>query len=68
MTTASGIANGMGSIGAIMSGALPVLIKDRYGWEGVFAAMTGLSFLGAAALLPWIRASSRGQQKNRKKE
>ena len=34
---------------------------------GSLAAMTD-SFLGAAALIPWIRASSRGQQKNRKTE
>ena len=64
LTTASGIANGMGSIGAIMSGAVPVLIKDRYGWDGVFVAMTLLSFLGAAALVPWLRTNNqKGKEK-----
>jgi sugar phosphate permease len=70
LTTASGIANGLGSVGAIMSGAVPVLIKDRYGWEGVFVSLTGLSVLGAAALVPWVRASSQGgaEEKRKKKK
>ena len=66
LTTASGIANGMGSIGAIMSGAVPVLIKDRYGWDGVFVAMTVLSFLGASALVPWLKENKIAKGKEEK--
>ncbi len=52
LTTASGIANGMGSLGSILAGSVPVLIKEAYGWEALFATMGMLSAAGAAALVP----------------
>ena len=35
-STASGIINGMGSIGAIAGGTIPGFFKDSWGWDGVF--------------------------------
>ena len=55
LTTASGIANGMGSLGAILAGAGPVWIKSQYGWNGLFLVAGGLAMLGALFLLPLVR-------------
>ena len=55
LTTASGIANGMGSLGAILAGAGPVWIKSQYGWNGLFVVAGGLAMLGALFLLPLVR-------------
>ncbi|MBX3745290.1 MAG: MFS transporter [Verrucomicrobiae bacterium] len=44
-STASGIINGCGSIGAIVGGTLPGFLQEQGGWHAVF------TFLGAAVLL-----------------
>ena len=49
-STASGIINGMGSIGAIAGGTIPGFFKDSWGWDGVFMLMAG-SVLIAAVLM-----------------
>ncbi|CAK4077909.1 unnamed protein product [Aphanomyces euteiches] len=51
-TSATGIVNGMGSLGAIASGMLPILIKEQFGWNVLFYAMGGLAIVGGAVLLP----------------
>ena len=52
IATASGIVNGLGSVGAIASGLLPVYIKNQYGWTGVFYTQGILSLLGLLCILP----------------
>ena len=52
VTSATGIANGMGSVGAIASGMLPILIKERYGWDMLFYFLGGLSLTGMLCICP----------------
>jgi len=40
-STASGVINGMGSIGAIVGGTIPGFFKATWGWDGVFVLMAG---------------------------
>ncbi len=40
-STASGIINGMGSVGAILGGTIPGFFKTAWGWDGVFIALAG---------------------------
>ncbi|MCF6270808.1 MAG: MFS transporter [Melioribacteraceae bacterium] len=40
-STASGVINGMGSIGAIVGGTIPGFFKVTWGWDGVFILMAG---------------------------
>jgi len=47
-STASGVINGMGSIGAIAGGTIPGFFKDSWGWDGVFM------FLSASVLIASI--------------
>ncbi|RHY04677.1 hypothetical protein DYB36_003042 [Aphanomyces astaci] len=54
-TGATGIVNGMGSLGAIASGMLPILVKGSYGWNVLFYTMGGLSVMGGLLLLPLAR-------------
>jgi OPA family sugar phosphate sensor protein UhpC-like MFS transporter len=49
-STASGMINGAGSIGAIIGGTLPGLIK--WGWQGVFSILAAAVLLAALLLLP----------------
>jgi OPA family sugar phosphate sensor protein UhpC-like MFS transporter len=44
-STAAGIINGLGSVGAVVGGTIPGFFKDSWGWEGVF------SFLAASVLI-----------------
>ncbi|OQR92185.1 MFS family transporter: glycerol-3-phosphate [Achlya hypogyna] len=53
---ATGITNGMGSLGAIASGMLPILIKEQFGWTILFYTMGGLAVLGSFMLLPMLQA------------
>ena len=47
-STAAGVINGMGSIGAIAGGTIPGFFKDSWGWDGVFM------FLSASVLIASI--------------
>lgn len=49
-STASGIINGMGSIGAIVGGTIPGFFKATWGWDGVFIALA-ISVLIAGILM-----------------
>ena len=55
LTTATGIANGMGSLGAILAGSGPVWVKNQYGWNGLFVGAGCLAFVGAVFLIPLVR-------------
>ncbi len=49
-STAAGIINGAGSIGAILGVGIPGLLQQRFGWNGVFVALA-ISILVAAGLM-----------------
>lgn len=49
-STASGIINGLGSIGAIAGGTIPGFFKETWGWDGVFILMS-VSVLIAGLLM-----------------
>ncbi len=57
--TATGLVNGLGSIGAIAQGAFTVGISRRFGWHGLFWGFVGLALLAAVALIPGILADLR---------
>jgi MFS transporter, OPA family, sugar phosphate sensor protein UhpC len=68
IATATGIANGMGSVGAIARGALPILIKERYGWDALFYFLGGLSIIGMLCIFPMALVAFDEWQNERKKE
>lgn len=51
-STASGVINGMGSIGAILGGTLPGFFNQRWGWGGVFTFLGVMAFVAGLLLLP----------------
>lgn len=51
-STASGVINGLGSVGAVIGGMLPGLFQSQWGWHGVFATLAALVLLAALLLLP----------------
>jgi sugar phosphate permease len=48
----SGIINGMGSVGAILTGLIVPYVGTHYGWDALFFFFVALAILSAAALLP----------------
>ncbi len=55
-STATGLVNGFGSIGAIIGGTIPGYLNERWGWSGVFNFLGGMVLLAAILLLPqWNR-------------
>ena len=51
-STAAGLINGCGSIGAIVGGTLPGLLHQRWGWSGVFAVLAGSLLVSGLLLAP----------------
>ena len=51
-STASGLVNGCGSIGAILGGTIPGFFQKTWGWDGVFTLLAGSVLLAALLLLP----------------
>jgi OPA family sugar phosphate sensor protein UhpC-like MFS transporter len=51
-STASGLVNGAGSVGAILGGTLPGLVQARWGWQGVFSVLATAILVAALLLLP----------------
>jgi MFS transporter, OPA family, glycerol-3-phosphate transporter len=51
-STASGLINGCGSIGAIVGGAIPGLLHERLGWSGLFQILAVSTFIAGCLLLP----------------
>ena len=49
--TAAGIVNGMGSLGAVLQGALTAYIAEKYGWGALFVSLAVLSALSVVTLL-----------------
>jgi sugar phosphate permease len=55
--TAVGIVNGLGSVGALLQGALTLFVQQAFGWQALFYALLGLALLAAACLLPALSAA-----------
>lgn len=53
--TATGMVNGIGSIGAILQGALNAWVSRRFGWHGVFYCFVTFSGLAALVLVPTFK-------------
>ncbi len=51
-STASGLINGCGSVGQVVGAALPGLLKERLGWDGLFQIFAGTLVIAACLLLP----------------
>ena len=61
-STASGLINGCGSVGAILGGTLPGFFEKRWGWDGVFMLLAGSVLIAALLLLPkWSILPQRAQ-------
>ena len=56
--TAVGIVNGLGSLGALLQGALTLTVERTFGWNALFYVFVGLSVLSCASLWPAMRATS----------
>src|SRR5262249_10260710 len=51
-STASGLINGCGSVGAIVGGTLPGFFEKKWGWDGVFTLLAASVLIAAFLLLP----------------
>jgi len=61
-STASGIINALGSIGAVVGGVLPGLLVGRCDWQGVFSVLGALVLVAVLLLLPkWNALPSVGK-------
>lgn len=52
--TATGLVNGVGSLGAILQGALNAWVSRVYGWHAVFFSFVTFSIVAALALVPTL--------------
>jgi OPA family sugar phosphate sensor protein UhpC-like MFS transporter len=55
-STAAGLVNGAGSVGAVVGGTLPGFFSEAWGWSGVFTFLAGMALLAGLILLPWWNA------------
>jgi len=53
--TATGLVNGVGSIGGMLEGLTLPAISGRFGWHAMFPLLAGLALCGALALIPAAR-------------
>jgi sugar phosphate permease len=53
--TATGLVNGVGSVGAVLQGALNAWVSRAFGWGAVFYVFVGCAFMAAIALVPAFR-------------
>jgi OPA family sugar phosphate sensor protein UhpC-like MFS transporter len=60
--TASGLVDGIGHLGALISPYLVVLVSERYGWDRLFLVFAGVAFLAGAVLLPIWNLRLKDQQ------
>lgn len=60
--TAAGVINGLGSTGAVFSGALAAWCSARFGWGALYTLLGGGALLAAAILLPYARGHGMGDR------
>ena len=64
-STASGLINGFGSIGAIVGGTVPGFFQKQWGWQGIFSFLAGATLIAALILLPkWNALPATAPPKN----
>ena len=64
-STAAGLINGCGSLGAIVGGTIPGFLLDRWGWDGIFTALALSLFFAGCLLLPkWNALPCAASQRN----
>jgi len=63
-STAVGIVNGCGSIGAILGLALPGFIKEQWGWNAVFLILGTSVLIASLLLIPQWNALPKTTKKN----
>jgi OPA family glycerol-3-phosphate transporter-like MFS transporter len=51
-STATGLVNGLGSIGAMVGGVIPGMLQEGGGWQRVFTCLAVAVFVAALLLLP----------------
>lgn len=51
-STASGLINGLGSIGAIIGGTIPGFFKESWGWDGVFVFLAVSVLIACIIMIP----------------
>ncbi|HYG21789.1 MAG TPA: MFS transporter [Verrucomicrobiae bacterium] len=51
-STATGLVNGLGSIGAMAGGVIPGLLQESWGWQGVFNCLGAAVVFAGLLLLP----------------
>jgi OPA family sugar phosphate sensor protein UhpC-like MFS transporter len=51
-STATGLVNGLGSIGAMVGGVIPGLLQEGWGWQRVFTCLGVAVFVAGLLLLP----------------
>jgi sugar phosphate permease len=51
-STATGLVNGLGSIGAMVGGVIPGLLQEEWGWQRVFLCLAVATLVAALLLLP----------------
>jgi sugar phosphate permease len=51
-STAAGLVNGCGSVGAIVGGTIPGFLRNQLGWDGLFQILAGTLLLAGCLLLP----------------
>src|SRR5450432_207975 len=54
--TATGLVNGVGSLGGILEGLTLPAISAHFGWKAMFPLLAGLAVCAAAALIPALRS------------
>jgi len=57
--TATGLVNGIGSLGAVLQGALNAWVSREFGWRAVFFSFVSFSVVGALALVPTFKKDGR---------
>ena len=50
--TATGVVNGIGSLGGALSGILPIWIQQEYGWDVMFMVFMVMALISMALLVP----------------
>ena len=55
-STATGLVNGLGSIGAMVGGVIPGLLQESFGWQRIFTFLAIAAFVAALLLLPKCNA------------
>ncbi len=54
VTTASGIVNGIGSLGAILQASVVVYITNAWDWTALFRVLAGTCVAASLVLVPYV--------------